>query len=286
MTRAQKELANSGARTAFVDLTKIGVDGVLPEQWYKGILVEIADQLQLSMAVPEWWDRHADLSIAHRFSVFFEDCIITSTPDQIVIFVDEIDSTRSLSFTDDFFATIRYLYNSRPRKPELRRLSFVLAGVATPSQLIKDSKRTPFNIGHLVDLDDFTLKEASPLTTGLDVKKETSAPEVLGRVFYWTRGHPYLTLRVFREFARLPRSERTPSKADHVVRELFFDLGSEADSNIQFVRDMLTRKADNSDKVLSEYLSIRSGMNVADREADPVKDVLKLSGIVRRGVSS
>ena len=66
----------------------------------------------------------------------------------MVIFIDEIDSTLSLPFTDDFYAAIRYVYNARARAPEFQRLSFVLIGVATPSDLISDPKRTPFNIGN------------------------------------------------------------------------------------------------------------------------------------------
>ena len=79
--------------------------------------------------------------------------------------VDEIDTTLRLNFTDDFFAGIRYLYQARAGEPELQRLSFVLIGVATPGDLVKDAARTPFNVGHRIDLTDFTLGEALPLVT-------------------------------------------------------------------------------------------------------------------------
>jgi hypothetical protein len=70
--------------------------------------------------------------------------------------VDEIDTTLSLDFTDDFYAAVRFLYVARSTDAELKRLSFVLIGVATPSDLIRDPKRTPFNIGQRVELTDFT----------------------------------------------------------------------------------------------------------------------------------
>jgi hypothetical protein len=35
---------------------------------------------------------------------------------------------------------------------ELQRISFVLIGVATPNDLIKDAARTPFNIGRRIEL--------------------------------------------------------------------------------------------------------------------------------------
>jgi hypothetical protein len=71
---------------------------------------------------------------------------------QIVIFVDEIDSILSLSFSiDDFFALIRSCYNLRADNPEYNRITFALFGVATPSDLIADKKRTPFNIGRVLN---------------------------------------------------------------------------------------------------------------------------------------
>jgi hypothetical protein len=56
--------------------------------------------------VVEWWQ---SLSIGHysRLTHFSEICWLKSPPN--VIFVDEIDTTLSLDFTDDFFAAIRYL---------------------------------------------------------------------------------------------------------------------------------------------------------------------------------
>ena len=45
----------------------------------------------------------------------------------------------------------------------------MLIGVATPGDLIKDSIRTPFNIGHRIDLTDFTIDEVVPLASHLPV---------------------------------------------------------------------------------------------------------------------
>jgi hypothetical protein len=66
------------------------------------------------------------------------------------------------------------------------------------------------------------------------------------------------------------------------VRELFLGPGSETDTNLQFVRDMLTRKAFNREAVLAAYHAVRSGASVHDKELDQVASWLKLSGVVRR----
>ena len=147
-----------------------------------------------------WWQAHAHLGVTQRLTKFFQEVLLAEVAEPVVIFVDEIDSTLSLSFTDDFFAAIRYLYNARAHVPEFHRLSFVLIGVATPSDLIRDPQRTPFNIGQRVDLTDFTYEEAMPLADGLGLPPD-EATQVLRWVIKWTGGHPYLTQRLCRVIA-------------------------------------------------------------------------------------
>src|SRR4029079_4234443 len=87
---------------------------------------------------------------------------------RLVLFIDEIDTVRSLPFsTDEFFAAIRECYNRRVEEPAFERLTFCLLGVATPSDLIRDVRMTPFNIGRRIELNDFTEAEAAPLGCGL-----------------------------------------------------------------------------------------------------------------------
>ena len=45
-------------------------------------------------------------------------------PERLVLFVDEIDTTLRLDFTDDFFAAIRFLYQNRAAEPDLQRLGY------------------------------------------------------------------------------------------------------------------------------------------------------------------
>ena len=93
---------------------------------------------------------------------------MSKTTAKIVLFIDEIDTVRSLPFsTDEFFAAIRECYNRRSEDLEFQRLTFCLLGVATPSDLIQDTRTTPFNIGRRIELSDFTEAEAAPLALGL-----------------------------------------------------------------------------------------------------------------------
>ncbi|MBG1266264.1 AAA-like domain-containing protein, partial [Nostoc sp. WHI] len=348
MVRTAETLRDEGIRSVIVDLQELGAN-VTAEQWYFGFLVKLDDQLMFDTDVVSWWQEHEHLGVSQRLTQFFERVLLAEVEGQVVIFVDEIDSTLSLNFTDDFFIAIRYLYVARATNPEFGRLSFVLMGVATPGDLIRDAKRTPFNIGQRVDLTDFTVEEALPLAEGLGLASDESK-EILRRVLKWTGGHPYLTQRLCGALVLIPptplqkggkrvspfftwaredqvssaddvdstetvptflrgvrgdqvlsaddvdstetvppflrgvRGDQVLSAADvdKIVSSTFFGAMSEQDNNLQFVRDMLTKRSPDPE-VLTIYREIRWGKRaVVDEEQSLAKSHLKLSGVVRR----
>jgi hypothetical protein len=178
-----------------VDLQRLGAQTTDANSWYLGVLTVLARKLRILPQLMTWWEENAGLGAAQRFLQFIEDLVLPRVAERLVVFIDEIESTLSLDFTDDFFIALRYCFTARAENPDFRKLSFVLIGVATPSELIRDQKRTPFNIGTLVELRDFDEAEAMPLAAGLGLP-ETEAQQVLRWVLAWTGGHPYLTQRV------------------------------------------------------------------------------------------
>jgi len=280
MIRTAERLAGEGTRPVIVDLTELGIQ-TTAEQWYKGFLFAVEDQLGLTIGASAWWNAQPDHSLAQRFIRYLREVALVERRERIVLFIDEIDTTLRLDFTDDFFAAIRFLYQGRAADPELARLSFVLIGVATPSDLIKDAARTPFNIGRRIELTDFTIDEAVPLAGYLPLPPSL-ARDLIGWIVRWTGGHPYLTLRVVRSFAESPPVNWTSAAVDGRVHELFFGPKGESESNLQFVRDMLTKKAFDREAVLRMYRDVRGGHSVTDNELDLVASWLKLSGVVGR----
>ncbi|HEY9612531.1 AAA-like domain-containing protein, partial [Allocoleopsis sp.] len=196
--RTMQRLKAEGVACAAIDITAIGASDITPEQWYAGVIDSIMSSLGLYeiFDLEEWWVRHSKLSIVNRFSKFIEEILLPFIHENIVIFVDEIDSILSLDFNiDDFFSIIRDCYNKRADHPEYRRLVFALIGVATPSDLITDKRRTPFNIGRAIEMTGFQLHEARALGVGL--AKKTSNPQaLLQAVLDWTGGQPFLTQKV------------------------------------------------------------------------------------------
>ncbi|MBX0331361.1 AAA-like domain-containing protein [Oscillochloris sp. ZM17-4] len=277
MTRVAERLEAEGVRTVLIDLTDIGAQAS-PDEWYLGILDVIVEELSLKVDYQQWWSQHSHLSNARKFGKFLREVILENTTSPLVIFVDEIDTTRSLSFSaDDFFAAIRAAYNARSRDLHFRRLSFVLLGVAQPTDLIHNPKRTPFNIGVRIDLTDFTLQDAAKLGVGFGLPSE-QAITLTTWILNWTGGHPYLTQRLCKELVvtRLPRNE---SELAGVVEKVFFKQDIQ-DHNIRFVRDMLIRKP-YAPSVLKVYADILADLAIPDNERLDTVAHLKLSGVVR-----
>ncbi len=197
-TRTRYRLEQVGCNCASIDMTRIGSDNITPAQWYKGIVVDLLRGFNLygKVNLKAWWQEKEDLSPLQRLSYFIEDILLVQVPEQIFIFVDEIDSILGLNFpTEDFFALIRYCYNERAENPAYNRLTWALFGVAMPTDLIGDFQRTPFNIGKSINLSGFKLAEIAPLSAGL-VGKVDNPLAVLKEILAWTNGQPFLTQKL------------------------------------------------------------------------------------------
>ncbi|MDF5740190.1 AAA-like domain-containing protein, partial [Nostoc sp. S13] len=195
--QVMQQLQIEGFACAVVDITAIGTADITPEQWYAGVIDTLVGSFNIytTFDLDTWWTDNGLLSPVQRLSKFIETILLKIITENIVIFIDEIDSVLSLSFNfDDFFAVIRDCYNRRADHPEYNRVTFALIGVSTPSNLIQDKRRTPFNIGQAIDLTGFQLQEAQPLARGLAA---TGNPqEAMAAVLNWTGGQPFLTQKV------------------------------------------------------------------------------------------
>jgi WD40 repeat protein len=154
-----------------------------------------------------------------------------------------------------------------------------LLGVASPSDLIKDPTRTPFNIGYRIDLTDFTQEEARPLEKGLHQEQSTSEL-ILKRVLYWTAGHPYLTQKLCDLLAKAGNGLASEQVVDQFVHQhLLAPDAGRTEQNLAFVRDRILRDKRRAE-LLRLYLRIVRGKHVTDDPRSPIHTALKLSGLV------
>jgi WD40 repeat protein len=288
MVRIMHHLQQEGHRCAAIDITRIGGENVTSEQWYKGLAVELWQSFDLlgKVNLNQWWNQQLDLSPLQRLSRFIEEVLLVevsaegeASPPPIAIFIDEIDSTLGLNFpVNDFFALIRACYNRRSLNRQYQRLTFVMFGVATPSGLIDDHQRTPFNIGRAIELHGFQIEEAQPLAQGLaSVVSDSQA--VLAEILHWTGGQPFLTQKLCQLVVKAARQSSVPSIAQIVQEQIIHNWQAQDEpEHLRTIRDRLLRNEQQSGALLGVYQQILQQKAVTDDV--PEKTELFLSGLV------
>lgn len=280
MIRTASRLRERGIDISVLDLTAVG-QNLTPDQWYGGLLVQIGQQVGLEEELIRFWPCHSMLGPMQRWIKAIRAVVLSQIRGRLVVFIDEIDAVRSLPFsTDEFFAGIRECYDSRTSDHEVNRLTFCLSGVATPSDLIRDTRMTPFNIGRRIELHDFSEAEAASLAGGLG-REDRQATEILKRIIYWTGGHPYLTQRLCQVLAE-DRIAGGDAGVERLCERLFFSArAQERDSNLLFVRERMLRSEADVPGLLDLYSRVRRNKTVRDDETNPLIGTLHLSGITR-----
>ncbi|WP_242037986.1 peptidoglycan-binding protein [Tolypothrix sp. FACHB-123] len=277
--QTMQRLQNEGIACAAVDLTKIGSQQVTPDQWYAGVVRILVSSFELSnkFNLRSWWREHDHLSPVQRLSEFIEEVLLVEISESIVIFADEIDSILSLNFSsDDFFALIRDCYNQRADQPKYKRITFALLGVATPSDLIQDKKRTPFNIGQAIELKGFDLQEVQPLIDGL-VNKVNNPQVVMQEILFWTGGQPFLTQKL----CHLVLTNMEISAIEKLVRVHIVKNWESQDEpeHLKTIRDRIFRDEQYTGRLLGIYQQILLLGEVAAYEIYEQME-LRLSGLV------
>ncbi|MEG4283116.1 AAA-like domain-containing protein [Microcoleus sp. A006_D1] len=198
LVQTAKRLQSEGTVFVAINLRSISNPEISLEKWYAGIVYRMASSLHLTNRLDalKWWNDRELLSPVHRFEIFIEKVLLKSIRQNLVIFIDDIDSTKNLNFsTSDFFASIRACYSKRAEQPEYDRLNFAVFGVAAPLELMRDQSCNPFNIGRPINLSRLQLEESLPLAKGLALKA-FRPQKVLQSILAWTSGQPFLTQKL------------------------------------------------------------------------------------------
>ena len=143
--------------------------------------------------------------------------LLKVTPRKLVFILDEIDAVTRTGFSDNFFSQIRSTYFSRINYPVLKKLTYVLSGVVEPSEIIKNPKISPFNIGEKIYLDDFTRNEFDVFIekAGLSFLGE----DVINRIYEWTGGNPRMTWDVCYKLQTM--EYHIPDSVDIIVKKMY-----------------------------------------------------------------
>ncbi len=189
-----QEALERDKRVAFLDFQLFGRDALLDaNSFYQQFCLTLTDALQAEDKVQEYWD--TPLSNNQRCTRYMGKHLLPSLNAPVVLAMDEVETVFDTTFRADFFAMLRSWHNNRAvtgSDPGWKRLDLALVTSTEPYQLIDDLHQSPFNVGEVVDLSDFTLDQVRQLnqlhTPSLD-------EEQAARLHLLVAGHPYLTRR-------------------------------------------------------------------------------------------
>ena len=200
--------------------------------------------------------------------------VLRAVAGRLVIILDEVDSLTRAEYSDQIFSQIRSTYFSRVNIKDFERLTYLLSGVAEPSELIRDPKLSPFNIGEKIYLDDFSETEYRDFLSlsGLRFDAKTAA-----HIFDWTRGSPRMTWDVCAELEDVLLSGRQASTADvdEAVKKLYLESFDRAP--VDHVRSL----AENDPEIRNALTELRYGKGKTI--SDAIRSKLYLAGIVGSG---
>ncbi|WP_437675651.1 AAA family ATPase [Sorangium sp. So ce131] len=283
--RAVDRLGKAGVACVSIDLTSIGSREVTAEQWYAGVARMLVSGLglQRDLDLRRWWRDRADFSPVQRLDALIDEEILARVDRPIAVFVDEVDAVLGLDFSpDDFFALVRLFYNRRASDPRYARLTFILLGVAAPTDLVRDKLRTPFNIGRAVPLAGFRYDEALSLTPGLS--RAGDGEQILRAVLDWSGGQPFLTQKLCRlvvEDESRPPPGKEREWVANLVRSRVIDKWRHRDEpeHLKTIEARILRAPGDVAALLALYRRIREQGEV-DAGESPLEGTLLLSGLV------
>lgn len=226
-----------------------------------------------SIAESIYLKREGRQIVAHREHQRELREILSGITGKLIINLDEIDSLTVADYSDKIFAQIRSIYFDRINYQEFERLSYIISGVAEPSDIIKDKSISPFNIGQKILLGDFTSEEFMTLVEKANLSEKLEQ-DVKQRVFYWTNGNPRLSWEILSEVEdKIINGELVDtSTVDDIVNHSY--LTNFDKPPIDHIRLLVEKSAELRDSVISIYYEKTESIN------SNLKNRLYLAGIL------
>ncbi len=190
---------------------------------------------------------------------------------RVVIVLDEVDSLVNAAYSDSVLAHVRSTYFVRTNYKEFDRLTYVLSGVAEPSDLIKDKNISPFNIGEKIYLNNFSESELEEFVARACLNLDV---ETKNKVYFWSQGNPRISWDICAALEDEAQRGRvlTSALVDEVVGYLYLEAFDRPP--IDHIRVLV----EGDQSLRSSIVAVRFGKgNALDQKA---RSRLYLAGII------
>ncbi len=157
------------------------------DTFFRQFCAWITDELDLEERVDDYWRR--PLGQSQRCTRYMDRYVLKTLGQPLLLAMDEVERVFDTPFRSDFFSMLRSWHNDRAIKPRWRQLDLALVTSTEPYQLIENLNQSPFNVGEVISLTDFTPEQVA------DLNQRHGAPlseQQVGQLMALLGGHPYL----------------------------------------------------------------------------------------------
>ncbi|VXD11459.1 conserved hypothetical protein [Planktothrix serta PCC 8927] len=289
MNRTVNRLRQDNIACVMVNLHGLGKVNQEEDFWFTllyRICVTRPNSETLASQLLEFWENHKRLLPSEVFTLFLVDVILSNLIEsKLVIFLDEVQSLIRWDLQDTFIRYIRAI-SDNVENPVLNKLSFVLLGVAKPSEFTQDSDAN-LNLGTKTELD-YLSGDCLPLQQGF--KPITSEPKpLIDRILYWTGGQPFLTqfaCQLLIENLRPPLSNNPDLDVDSIINKYWLRQWKDNDPQYHFqgIENLFLKinpeQISKKIQVLTLYEKILNQNKINFRASDENQADLLMSGLV------
>jgi len=167
LRRLMEEAKQAGKQVAHLNFQQAfeNRDLVSSEDFHRRFCVVLANRLKKEDRLTEHWEQFKSLSIADRCTGYLQSLLRSMGQRSLLLAMDEVDRLIDADFRSSFFGMLRSWHSERADDELFERLDLVIVTSLEPNQLIDDPNQSPFNIGEVIKLNDFTPHEAALLNS-------------------------------------------------------------------------------------------------------------------------
>lgn len=185
----------AGRKAVYLDLQQFDQE-VLGEadRFYIQFCQAMAEQLGLPDGTAEAWAASGGNN--QRATRYVQNQVLKPLNRPLLLAMDEVDRLFEAEYRSDFFAMLRGWHNNRASPVPLfrpwKQLDLALVTATEPYHLIANLNQSPFNVGEVIPLDDFSAEQVAELNQRHGAPL---APGPLAQLMALLHGHPYLVRR-------------------------------------------------------------------------------------------
>lgn len=193
LMRAIAAALQADKQVAFLDFQLFDQDVLgSAETFYRQFCLSLTEQLSIPDRVAEYWQEGS--GNIQRCTRYMQNHVLKAVGGPLVLAMDEVDRMFDADYRSDFFSMLRSWHNNRalPMSRIWKQFDLALVTATEPYHLIANLNQSPFNVGEVILLADFTAEQVSDLNQRHGCPL---TPTQEGQLMALLHGHPYLVRR-------------------------------------------------------------------------------------------